>query len=123
MKRALLGFVAAVMVACAPAQQATTDVIDNTFGDDATIAFVQGGVQFNPGSKPALGVIVVLQGQSLKALDASSPCKPNTDSTELSCELGDVSAAQTIGVSGQNVTASASYRRTGSNRVYLEVAK
>lgn len=123
MKKVLLGLTALVLMACAPAQQATTDVIDTTFGDDATVAFVQGGVQFNPGSKPALGVIVVLQGQSLKALDASSPCKPNTDSTELSCELGDVSAAQTLGVSGQNVTASVSYRRAGSNRVYLEVAK
>ncbi|GGJ31871.1 hypothetical protein [Deinococcus roseus] len=122
MKRALLGFLV-LLVACAPAQQATTVVIDSTFGDEATLTFVQGGLQFNPGSVPALGTIVVVQGQALKTLDASSPCKPNADSTELSCELGDVATAQTLGLSGQNVTASVSYRRTGSNRVYLEIAK
>ncbi|WP_157442558.1 hypothetical protein [Deinococcus misasensis] len=116
-------FTFATLGACAPIQQVTPNVIDSTFGDEATLSFIQGGVAFDPGGKPALGAIVVLQGQGLKTLDVNSPCKSNPSNTELDCALGDVTAVQTLKLSGKDVTASVSYRRAGSNRVYLEVAK
>lgn len=111
------------LAACAPLQHATTGGLNAVAGDAASLTFVTAspaGLEFDPGSSPALGVLVDVQADEITAYDQAlcTPYKYGVD-----CELGDVMSPTFIRISGTRVTASALYRRQGANRVYREQAQ
>jgi len=111
-----------VLAACAPIQHATTGGLNAATGDSASLTFVlepKSGLEFDPGSSTALGVLVDVQADEITAYDHDL-CAPYEYGVD--CKLGDVTSPTFIRVSGTRVTAGAQYRRAGSSRVYHEFA-
>lgn len=117
-----VALLAVVLAGCAPLARFSTNTLNSQLGDTATLSFVTSttphGLEFDPGSSPALGVIVNAQGDQI----ADYPDVCQTSTYGITCKLGDVSAPYFVSMTGKHVTATATYRRSGSNRVYQELA-
>lgn len=111
---------------CAPA---ATGILNTATGDDAQLVYVVddqtpcgdtigNGVCFDPAGETAVGVIVDLIADA--DLTFGEPCEATDVGAD--CRLGDVDEPTFVQASGVNVTAQATYRRVGSNRVFREFA-
>jgi len=121
----LLAVVAAVtLTGCSVLIPAVVPAIERN--DDAALTYVLDrqprGLEFDPGSAPALGVIVRAEGDDLQLLTAPDGATCTVAADRLDCRLGDVTEPAFIGLSGRSVVANATWRRAGSNAVYLVFA-
>lgn len=129
MRRLRLGLLAALVVAlgaCAPIAQLLPPLLEHN--DGAALTYVLAdqpggpGLEFDPGQAVARGVIVRADGINLVLLSQPEGAECTVTDTELDCRLGNVSAAVLIGLSGQDVLANATWRRTDST-VYRTFAR
>jgi hypothetical protein len=125
-----LGFGLAILVllaGCAPLQQFGNTIVDERLGDDAALFYCLGevaapcigayGIGFDPADTVALGVIVDVLGDSLRTDDE----RCETVGSGLQCALGDRLEPTVISLSGSDVSATATYRRAGSGRVFQAI--
>lgn len=116
----------AVLTSCAPA---ATSVLNRTLGDEAALTFVTSrdgpcgdvattGLCFEPGGIEALGVKLDIIASTVMHLDAA--CE--TETYGATCSLGDVDTPTFVQVTAEDVTATAFYRRSDSNRIRQEAA-
>lgn len=123
MRKTLIALIAALglFTACAPVAQVIVDAIDSS--DGATLAYVERGIEFDPGPAVALGVIVRAEGGNLALLEVPDGARCTLEAERLDCRLGDRSEPVTIRITGQGVVANATWRRAGSSTVYLTFAR
>jgi hypothetical protein len=118
-----VALLAVVLAGCAPLARFSTDTLNSQMGDSASLSFVTAtmphGLEFDPGSSTALGVKINAQGDQIANYPADV-CKVVTYG--VTCTLGDVEKPYFVSMTGKHVTATATYRRSGSNRVYQELA-
>jgi len=108
---------AAALSACTPAAGWLRDRLDS--GEGATLAFVEHGVQFDPGGSTAFGVHVTLRGESLALLDSQPACEVSEDTQYIDCSLGDVTSPVTVSLTGRGVIGSATYTRAPDSLAWL----
>lgn len=120
-----------LFVGCVPLQSVGRDLVDTLTGDRATLRYCEGGesfaapclgaygIAFDPADRPALAVILDVLGRDLTTNDA----RCEVVAAGLQCHLGDVAVPTAVSLTGQNVTATATYRRPGEGRIYQETAR
>src|SRR5690606_19346371 len=103
------------------------DGIDNS--DGASLTYVLAdmpngpGLEFDPGLEMARGVIVRADGENLALLTVPEGVTCTVVTDQIDCRLGDVEERVVIGLTGADVTANATWRRTGNSQVSLTFAK
>lgn len=116
-----------ILASCAPF---ATTVLNTSLGDEAALLFVTDqmspcgavattGLCFAPGGEPALGVKIDIIANAAYNLDDA--CQPETYGA--TCDLGDVTSPTFVTITAEDVTATALYRRPGSNRIRQEAAR
>lgn len=123
---AALLLVVLALASCAPVAQMIAEGIERNDGATLTYVLVSEpggpGLAFDPGPEPARGVIVRAEGDTLALLSVPAGATCTVTAAQLDCRLGTVTETTLIGVTGTNVAANATWRRTGAN-VYLTFAK
>lgn len=123
---AALLLVVLALASCAPVAQLIADGIERN--DGATLTYVLRdqpggpGLAFDPGPEPARGVIVRAEGDTIALLSVPDGATCTVTTTQLDCRLGTVTETVAIGVTGTNVAANATWRRSGAP-VYLTFAR
>jgi hypothetical protein len=118
---------ALLLSACAPVAQYARDLLDTT--DGATLSYVQRstdtlpGLRYDPGDTVALAVVLVARGTDLALLDAPEGVTCTATPSVIDCRLGDVSEPLQVSLTGLQVVASATWRRTGSTQVLQTFAR
>jgi hypothetical protein len=115
--------VALAASACAPVATFTRDLIERS--DGATLEYVfrsddeLPGLRYDPAGELALAVILVARGADLEilAIPEGASCALNDAATIVDCRLGDRSEPVIVNLRGRNVTAWATWRRSGSTTV------
>lgn len=130
MKRVFLAAVAVLILAsCAPLLPVLVDVWEHE--DGAVLHYIvrdspgyeSGGLEFNPDGRTARGAQVSADGFNMQLLSFPAEAVCTVTATLIECDLGDVDTTTFIGVSGQDVIATASWRREGGNEVYRILAR
>jgi len=118
------------MVALSSCAPAATSVLNASLGDEAELVFVVDdtspcgdvtttGLCFAPGADPALGVQLDVTAETVASIDEA--CQAETYGA--TCSLGNVDEPTFVAITAEHVTATAAYRRAGSNRLYQEAAR
>lgn len=114
--------VVSLLTSCAAIQRIATDSLNTGSGDEAAVMYVvdgdSPGVRFDPGPRVAEDVILDIQADTITDLD-DARCTLYRYGAR--CDLGTVAEPVLIPVSGTRVSATATYRRAGSNRPYHEI--
>lgn len=110
-----------LLTSCAPAAAYFRDLAERT--DGASLIYLTDGLGFDPGPSVARGVIVVAIGDELALVEAPEGASCTLDVDLLDCRLGDVSERVAILMTGVNVVANATYRRSDSAQVYQVFAR
>ncbi len=125
MNRALLALALAVaLTACLPFAQFARDLMATSDGATLSYAFrtptTDPGLRFDPGGRPALGVILDATGTNLTLLSApaTATCVLDDDRRGLNCRLGLVLEPVTVHLTGSGVLGFATYRREGISTPY-----
>lgn len=121
MKKLHLAFAAlaiAAVVACAPVANVARTIVEDA--DGASISYLVDGIGFNPGEQIAVGVEMVVTGDTLTVVDER--CNEVSD-TRVDCSLGDVVEPTAVIMSGTDVLAIATFRRAGANAIYRVVGQ
>lgn len=115
MKRLLQGLVAGgcmfLLMSCG-----LGGVVAPVITGGADFYIVENGFEFVPEGTENQGVIVSIKGQDVLTYDENDNCVPTTDVVE--CYLGVVSEPTRIEVSGKQLSAIASYQKSGSTLGY-----
>lgn len=102
--------------ACTPAAAWLRDRLDS---GDATLAYVEHGVQFDPAGAAAYGVHLTLRGTDLVLIDGPESCVVDETAAYLDCSLGTVLVRVTVHLSGRGVIGSATYTRAPNSLAWL----
>lgn len=119
-----------LLSACAPVSRVITGGLNAAAGDSATLAWVEAddgttvGITFEPGDAPAVGVILDILGENLVigtvAGASAGDCAVEEGGTGAVCAFAAVEQPVVVALTGDDITATAGYRRTPSGRPYLE---
>lgn len=112
--------VALLLSSCAPAAAYFRDLAERA--DGATLSYLTDGLGFDSGPTAALGVIVIAIGDNLVLVEAPEGSQCAVEADLLDCRLGDVEGRVAILLTGEDVVASATYRRDGP-KVYQVFAR
>lgn len=120
-----------LLAACTPVSRTVTAGLNAAAGDSATLAWAESeegqtvGITFEPGDAPAVGVYVDILGSELQLGEVSgasrADCIEEEEATGILCLFGLVDGSIVIQLAGQDITATASYRRSPSGRPFLEL--
>lgn len=107
--RRLLPLILLALAACAPVQDGAQRAINavGADGDPATLRIHSEGVTFDPVEGTALQVVLYVGGANL--VEAEDECEPLRSGVV--CDLGDVSEAVTVKVTGDGRSANISMYR------------
>lgn len=100
--------------ACAPV---ATWLVDRLDSHDATLAYAEAGLVFDPAGAPAYDTHVSARGEGMSSSDPR--CVTSDDARYVDCELGTVSEATHVSMSGAGVIASARYARSPGSPHWL----
>lgn len=115
MKRLLIAPLLLLLVACVPVANLGAGLIEDA--DGASLHVLADGMGFDAGDETALGVIMVVAFDTLESYQAPEGASCTLDGV-LDCRLGDVESRTVVELVGTNVSAFATFRRSGSSTVY-----
>ena len=115
MRLALIAL-ALLMTACVPVANRAADLLERA--DGASVLYLTDGVGFDSGASPALGIILIVIGDDLVLTAAPEGAACTLVEDVIDCRLGDVDGRVAVLLTGQDVVASATFRRAGGTGVY-----
>lgn len=107
--------------ACVPIADLFGSTVEQINAGGADLAVVETGIAFDPGEDVALAVLVTMYADEANVTDERCDVTTLDELAEVTCDLGDVAEETTIALSATNLSATATYQRTGSARFYSAV--